>query len=253
MRLFELAYTCRLYGQLAGFDIALEDLRRAVGSLLEPTNPVHRIALFKWLNAWGCRQFAIAHHASTASDSLVEWASVWLPRLPDPGAQLTDLSPDDLTVTATAYERLRDARASWRTLPDGRSSSVSFGPTGSAKALYALRPSAVPPWDDPIRMKLGFAATGSGFLGYLGWVATTLRALADEAGTDVAALPGVVGRPRSSPPKLVDEHNWVVLTRGCVPPTKDELAGWAEWAADGGGGGFARIAHDPARRLAGRA
>ena len=78
MRLFELAYACRLYAHLAGFDRPLQDLRTAVGPVLDPTTAEHRVALFKWLNAWGCRQFAIAHHASTASESLVEWAAIWM-------------------------------------------------------------------------------------------------------------------------------------------------------------------------------
>ena len=235
MKLFELAYACRLYGQLAAFDRPLDDLWHVAGPLLDPMRPEHRVALFKWLNAWGCRQFSIAHHSSTASDSLVEWSSAWLAKLPAQRTDLTELTPDVLDVSAAAYERLRDARASWRTLPGGRSSSVRFGPTGAAKTLFALRPETFPPWDDPIRVKLGFGADVTGFRAYLQWVATTLRTVADEAGVPVGALPDLLGRPLSSPPKLIDEYNWVVITRSCVPPTLDELARWTDWASNDDG------------------
>jgi hypothetical protein len=78
----------------------------------------------------------------------------------------------------------------------------------------------------------GRMGTGS-FQRYLTEVASTLRALAAEAGVPVADLPKLVERPNSSPPKLVDEYNWVVRTRRCPPPTLEEVLRWAEWARQG--------------------
>jgi hypothetical protein len=78
MKLYELAYYCRLYGHLTGYDRHLSQLHQSVRSGLDPSNPAHRTALFQWLNGWGCRQFARQHHATTASDSLVSWAASWL-------------------------------------------------------------------------------------------------------------------------------------------------------------------------------
>ena len=84
MKLFELAYACRLYGQLADYDASLKRFRDLVAPSLEPSEAKHRAALFVWLNSWGCRQFARDHHATTASDSLVRWTNGWLSQLPPP-------------------------------------------------------------------------------------------------------------------------------------------------------------------------
>ena len=61
MKLYELAYCCRLYGHLTGYDRHLSQLHQRVGSGLDPLIPAHRTALFQWLNGWGCRQFAREH------------------------------------------------------------------------------------------------------------------------------------------------------------------------------------------------
>jgi hypothetical protein len=74
------------------------------------------------------------------------------------------------------------------------------------------------------------ANDGASFQRYLTEVARTLRELAAEAGIPVTALPELVQRPNSSPPKLVDEYNWVVRTKRCPPPTPEEVLRWADWA-----------------------
>jgi hypothetical protein len=115
-------------------------------------------------------------------------------------------------------------------LKTGRVTPVTYGPAGAAKTLFALRPNAFPPWDDEIRVRLRFSKDGTGFRRYLTQVVNTLRQVSAEAGTPIAALPQLVGRPNSSPPKLVDEYNWVFWTKRCRPPAPEELLRWAEWA-----------------------
>lgn len=237
MHLFELAYSCRLYGHFSGFDTSLVRFRHRVTPELDPWSDVHRAWLFEWLNSWGCRQFAKEHHATTASTSLVHWADDWVARLPPPTAQLTDLSTADLESAAEAYAALRDSLASRRSQPSGRIDPVTFGPTGAAKTLFALRPEVFPPWDDPIRVQLRFGADATSFRAYLVGVADQLRQLSAEAGVPVSALPALVGRPESSPPKLIDEYNWVVITRRCPPPSQEEAEQWAEWARKSAPGG----------------
>ena len=229
MKLFELAYACRLYGQLADYDASLKRFRDLVAPSLEPSKAKHRAALFVWLNSWGCRQFARDHHATTASDSLVRWTNGWLSQLPPPEVPLTDLTSVQIRAYALAYEALRDETASFKAR-GGRSHAVTYGPTGAAKTLFALRPNVVPPWDEPIRDALGLSADLRSFGDYLSNVAEQLRALATEANVPVSKLPALVGRPYASPPKLIDEYNWVVITKGCAPPTTDEVVRWAEWA-----------------------
>jgi len=231
VRLFELAYGCRLYGCLTGFDDTLNQLRHRTAPALDPRRAEHRAALFEWLNSWGCRQFAKEHHATTASDSLVRWADAWLERLPAPAAHLTELSVPELEQALHAYDALRVSVASQRHLGADASADVTYGPTGAAKTLFALRPNVFPPWDDPIRVHGGYGAGAAGLLAYLLDVARSLRELSAEAGVPVSDLPGLVGRPGSSPPKLIDEYHWVVVTRGCPPPTPDEIAQWARWAS----------------------
>lgn len=219
MNLFELEYGCRLYGQLTTYDASLQRFRERVAPALDPWRPEHRASLFEWLNSWGCRQFALEHHATTASGSFIKWANLWLSRLPSLNVHLTDLTATEIRECAAAYDALRRATASQRTLSDGRRALVTFGPTGAAKTLFALRPNVVPPWDAPIRAALGFSGDLGSFRLYLTGVAAQLRALALEADTPVSNLPALVARPASSPPKLIDEYNWVVITKGLVPPT----------------------------------
>ncbi|HVA85375.1 MAG TPA: hypothetical protein VNF73_03540, partial [Candidatus Saccharimonadales bacterium] len=144
MRLFELAYFCGLYGCLTRYDVSLRALR-TLGDTLDPYDAKHRAALFAWLNDWGCRQFAIEHHSTTAARSLIEWSDLWLDKLPSQGVQLVGLSDAELERSAAAHEDLRACIASTRLLRSGRSSTVTFGSVGAAKVLFALRPNAFPP------------------------------------------------------------------------------------------------------------
>jgi hypothetical protein len=164
-----------------------------------------------WLNAWGCRQFAKAYHA-VASDSLANWSKTWLARLPGPDVHLTDLSPAQVVPCAAAYDALRVCRASLKQRA-GRAFPVTYGPTGAAKTLFALRPNVFPPWDNAIRKARDWGPDAASFQAYLTDTADQLRRLSAEAGVPVSALPALVGRPHSSPPKLIDEYNWIVITK----------------------------------------
>ena len=215
MTLSELINACRLYEQLTDYDASLKLFRSSVAPVFDPLRAQHRSYLLKWLNSWGCRQFAIDDHP-IASASLENWAKIWLDRLPPPDEHLTDTTPSQIRACFEAYEALSAMLASRRTLPDGKTSSVTFGPTGAAKTLFALRPLLVPPWDEPIRKRLERDGVRS-FRAYLAKVAEQLRSLSLEAGVPVSEIPKLVGRPNSSPPKLIDEYNWVVYTRGLMP------------------------------------
>lgn len=133
-------------------------------------------------------------------------------RLPGPEVSLTDLSAREVRVCAAAYDALRNCRASVKPQPSGHAVTVTFGPTGAAKTLFAIRPNVFAPWDEQIRKARGWDGDASSFEAYLTDSAGHLRRLASEAGVPVAELPGLVGRPLSSPPKLIDEYNWVTLT-----------------------------------------
>ena len=137
MRLFELASACYCYGIQTGFD-------RGYGEFLSRTQPRfriqdrdHRASLLKWLNAWGCRQFARRYHAD-ASRQLADWAEQYSALLPAPRRGLWALSDQDVEKMGVPFRALCHLRASTRRRKKG-ASPVEFGPTGAAKILFALR------------------------------------------------------------------------------------------------------------------
>ena len=160
--------------------------------------PAHREALFRWLNSWGCRQFAKAHHAGIASESLVRWADTWLHQLPEHGIRLTALEDLDLDVAAAAYAELQASVASERSTKSG-TVRVTYGPTGAAKALFALRPDVFPPWDDPIRRHFGYDGYGRVLPARISPTSPRLDGLAGEAKVDVAFAAGARRAPRLEP------------------------------------------------------
>ena len=58
---------------------------------------------------------------------------------------------------------------------------------------------------------------------------TELANVVQQAGVDAHALPALVDRPQSTPPKLIDEHDYVLHTLGHHPPTREKLERWPHW------------------------
>src|SRR5690349_7066952 len=153
----------------------------------------------RWLRRWGCRHLRRDDNA-LASEALLEWADEWQAKLPAPGVTLDRLGDGALDALAAAYAALAEHPAGFRA---GRREPipVRFGATAAAKALYALRPDACPPWDEPIRAHFGWDGSAASY-----------RAALDRA--------------ESSPPRLVDEHDWLRITRGHEPPAPEEIERW---------------------------
>ncbi len=125
-------------------------------------------------------------------------------------------------------------RASLRARTSGKY-SVTYGPTGAAKVLFALRPRLVPPWDDPIRDHFNADGSADSYREFLESVRQELRVLVEDArhfGLQPGKIPRAVKRPHSTLVKLVDEYNWIVITTGVTPPTSAELASWTRWRAE---------------------
>jgi hypothetical protein len=194
-------------------------LRTATGDHVQPALEVHRVGLFLWLRQWGCRQFATRDEA-LSHESLLAWWDVREGELPDPDTHLHELGDDELSGVANAYDDLRTRVAAFQMRRSGPVAK-SFGPTGAAKALHAIRPRSCPPWDLPIRRKLGFPDAADGYLAHLKRIQRELEEAADDlpSGHGIADIPESIGRPGISPVKLVDEHDWVRFTRGFVPPS----------------------------------
>ena len=95
--------------------------------------------------------------------------------------------------------------------------------------MYAVRANEFLPWDEAIRKKLGYREDAASYRRVLVRARDELAEAVGDAGIDPHELPEFIGRPRSTPPKLVDEHDWVRFTLGDKPPTRDELDRWLGW------------------------
>lgn len=198
------------FGRLAGDDPSSIRLRDATRGEIDLAVRAHRAALLGWLRSWGCRHLRVADSARS-SRALARWWGAYRTSLPAVGRSLASMRRRELEAAAAAFDALAAASAAWRATPDGRV-NVSFGETAAAKALFALRPLAFPPWDEPIRAALGLHG-GEGYRSYLEQVAFALGALAARLEVPVSEVPEALGRPGDSPPKLVDEYLWMRVNR----------------------------------------
>jgi len=200
------------YAAVTGYDAALRTLLEASGGRADMSRQTDRVAVLEWLRAWGCRHLRRADTARTA-DALHEWWVVWEAKLPHPDAAITSLGAAEMLVVEQAYDALASAPAAGRTLKD-REVDVMFGDTAAAKTLFAIRPQAFPPWDEPIRLAFGWWGGGAAYVEFLHLAATTLEGLARRLDVSVAQLPQILGRPDSSAAKIIDEFLWIKITRG---------------------------------------
>jgi hypothetical protein len=181
--------------------------------LAEDTKPVidlsradHRLRLLRWLNSWGCRiRYPRAGEPAPFDTGVAAW---WRScRTALPRASLAQLTDAEIDAAAAAYQELAGVRVS------AGPAVRTLGPTAAAKALYALRPRAIVPWDAAIARALhGRSRDGAAFGRHLRLGRQWARSLIAESGVDEDALPGLVGRPGVSLAKLLDEYMYVTIT-----------------------------------------
>jgi hypothetical protein len=207
----EVEAVLRGFAAFGGADHSTDALRAACGPVIDPTLPAHRAALLAWLRAWGCRHLRV-QDTRRSSDALRRWWAIASADLPSPEAPLTELTEAQLLGVGRAYVALARRKAATRA--SGRGDvAVTFGDTAASKALYALRPLAVPPWDAPMRAAFGTPhADEEGFAAYLSGSREALLGLSARLRLPVDELPVALGRPRSSPARLVDEFLWMRIT-----------------------------------------
>jgi hypothetical protein len=200
------------FAATGGGDKSSARLRAATGGALDLGVRQHREALLDWLRSWGCRHLRRADTAQSA-EVVGSWWREWGPRMPPAEADLTELDSTMLHDLGAAYERLARLPAAHRRTSSGREIDVSFGDTAAAKALFAVRPRAIPPWDEPIRRSFGWIrADAHGFEQFLTAASHALQGLASRLGVAVTELPRELGRPGATPAKLVDEYLWISIT-----------------------------------------
>ena len=205
------------YGGVTGYDASLRRLRQSTGDRLDLHLASHRLATVAWLRAWGCGHLRRADTGRTAS-VLRDWWNSWSRHLPAEHATTAELGEADLIEAGQAYDALRLVPAAGRSLGD-REVDVAFGPTATAKTMFAVRPQAFLPWDTRIRRAFTWSDGSDAYLSWLRLSAETLDGLARRLAVSVSDLPAVLDRPMSSPPKLIEEYLWMRITK-------------AQWAAD---------------------
>ena len=200
------------FGAVAGSDSSSRKLAEATGGHVDLAIPAHRAAAITWLRAWGCRHLRRADTTRT-SEALRTWWNDWGARLPGEHETLTGLGEAELVLAGQAYDALRTAPAAHRTVR-GHELDVAFGDTATAKLMFALRPQVFPPWDEAIRLAFGRPSGGAAYVRMLRLSAAALDGLARRLSVPVGDLPEVLGRPGSSPPKLIDEYLLIKITKG---------------------------------------
>lgn len=231
MKLPELAFACYIYKRMTDNDSSYRHFLKETNHAPDIGIAKHRIELLKWLNKWGCRQFAKNYHGM-ASDEIRIWYGESGALLPPPDKALPELSDVDINSASVAYERLAERTASKRSKRNGGKSTIRFGPTGASKVLFAIRPNALISWDAPIRERFEWDGLAKAYADYLGWAQAELKELGEACernGYNLSILPELIGRPDSSITKLVDEYLWVKITRNCPAPTDEIFMRWASW------------------------
>jgi hypothetical protein len=223
MKLYELAYACRIYrGQ---FDLAYDRMCKALGPDPDLASEAQRDSLMRFLNDWRCR--IPEKNFPALKDSLQQWAALWVPRLPDANRDIRSLDDSERARIGSSYEELLRLGA-------GR----HFQDTAAAKTLHAIRPHTLPIWDAAIKgwftntTRLSTRTAGQTYSDFLRHVAREISELEVDAarlGHSSSEPSQLVHGAGGSMVKLVDESYWVTITDGHQLPTRDELEQWLGW------------------------
>ncbi|MDI6802412.1 MAG: hypothetical protein QME58_01025 [Bacteroidota bacterium] len=231
MNLSELAFTCFCYGRRTDNDRAyLQFLEQTNGMIDILNNQEHRLTLLKWLNKWGCRQFAIVYH-NTAQNELLEWYNQISNQLFPYDKNIWELTEDDYPIIHELFESLMNRLASIQHRGNNEITK-RFGAIGAAKILFAIRPKCFAPWDNPIIKKLGYRKSSDSYVKYIRHIKNeliSLQASCIENGFTLADLPEKFQRPNSSVPKLIDEYFWMTITQKWSLPDNGTFRNWANW------------------------
>jgi hypothetical protein len=207
----DITSTLSAFGSLVGDDRRTNELRAATGGLVDLSMPAHRDVLLLWLRQWGCRHLRSADNARS-SRALLAWWKRHASDVPGARATLDGLGPRAFAKAGRAHVDLATRRAARRRHRDGEV-DVTFGSTAAAKAMFALRPQVFPPWDEPMRSAFGWTGLDpTHYETFLGMSKAALDGLAERARVQVRELPGLLGRPGSTPARIVDEYLWMRLT-----------------------------------------
>lgn len=227
MTLGELAFSCFVYRGIYKND-AYGEFMEKTNNNPDLSNSEHRQMLLGWLNRWGIRYLAKASYKK-ASDQLKLWHEKHGVNLFNKVKNLWDLNDKDLNLVNTAYQGLLECKINYRT-KNQKERTISFRATAAAKILSAIRPKALVAWDKAIREKyVGSHGSYVDFLQKLKLVTGELKKECRKYGFELEDFPKKLKRPDSTIPKLIDEYNWITITKNCPLPDKQILQQWIKW------------------------
>jgi hypothetical protein len=235
MDLSQLAFAGYIFRKMAD-DESLAALRAKIGAMPDLGRIETALAILQLLNKWKCRLREVDF--DTTARELANWQDACGKFLPPNSISLLEMKETDLERAALAYADLFNRKADRRR---------RFQATATAKTLFFLRPNAFPPWDEAIRDGLNYDGGSESYLRFLKESQIQLLELkksCEAAGVDVAQVPGIIYRPASTLAKLVDEYNWVTITRGIRPPDWLTLVQWTAWSMAGDTDKAIRPLHD---------
>lgn len=203
----ELRSTAAVFNGYANVDASWLRLLESTRPGLDLARGEHRTALLRWLNSWGCRiRYPREGEPDRYDEQLALWWRQYGATLPSVG--LPELTDDQIDTLAAAFGALAAVQVS------AGKATRTLGPTAGAKALYALRPQSVMPWDAAIAQSLHGTRDADAFGRHLRLGRSWAQAVLAEAATTQEALPELVGRPTVSLAKLLDEYLYLELTVG---------------------------------------
>ena len=217
-----------LFDSLTPYNTSLVSFRRATGDALALLIQKHRDALLDWLNDWGCRHLSKGQH-QVASRSILDWYKMDCAGLFSDKTPLWQLADQEIDSAANAYGSLKD-RMGARRSRYGNESEVHIGPTAASKILFAIRPKALMPWDEAMRISFkcdGSPESYSKYLIEIRKLTLHIGKLCRNKSFQIDDLPQKLGRPHSTVLGLVNEYIWVTVTREVELPSSETLTQWA--------------------------
>lgn len=230
MYLYEIEFISYIFNNFTDFNTTYNNFVNATKNSPDLTNPDHRKELLKWLNRWGCRQFALDYH-DKVSDRLKVWYQKYISYLPSLAKNIWELKEADYDLITPAYNSLIKIVASEK-LRDGKYIKTTVGPTGTSKIFYALRPKSLIPLDIPMRIKFKYDGSAASYINYLKLVKDITIDLDNQCrinGFGIEDLPNKIDRHGTTIPALIDEYHWVTITNKFKIPDKNTLKRWTGW------------------------
>lgn len=219
MDLNELSSACHLYNNKTNFDDSYIAFLNSTGSDLDLYNSEHRKALLTWLNRWACRQFIIAYH-DFASEQILKWYINLNSLLPEKSKNIWELDDNDFDKIKMLYDTLSNTQVAKKT-KNQKEVINHAGPTGASKILFALRPKSLMLWDGKMRDEFGKGKDSLAYINYLQKAKQDAKELLKHCklnGFALEELPEKINRPYSTIPKILDEYQWITITKGWQLP-----------------------------------